>query len=309
MAQFMPECFYTVGTAVTPVQSLQLRGGTLCVAVASVQKLGDFPLPDMLPMQLIEKEKAVRLTHLWELDGCLFCTLNIPIKKDDAQHRAKFSLVIRENLVVVILHNDFAQTVLNRFTLPPVSKNTTAGRFVYELMESIVNSDLIYLEDVEKRLGTLEEQVLGGSLDRFSQQIVPLKKELMQLHNFYVQLLDAADKLKDNDDGYFEEAAYFSYLAEKTELLFNYTEMLRGYSIQVTELYQTQIDVRQNRIMKLLTGVTTIFLPLTVITGWYGMNFTNMPELGWAFGYPMIIVVSLVILIACFWFFKKNDFF
>lgn len=309
MAQFMPDCFYTVGASVTPMQSLELCGDTLCVAVTRAEMLRDFPRADLLPVQLIEKEKAVRLTRLWELDGCLFCTLNVPVKKDDAQHRAKLSLVIRENLVVLILHNDYAQALLNRFSFSPASKKATAGRFVYEFLESIADSDLIYLEDMEKRLGALEEHVLDGTLDRFNHKIVPLKKELMQLHNFYLQLLDVVDKLKDNDDGYFEEAAYFSYLAEKTGLLFNYTEMLRGYSIQVTELYQTQIDVKQNRIMKLLTGVTTIFLPLTVITGWYGMNFKNMPELGWAFGYPMIILISLVILAACIWFFKKNDFF
>lgn len=309
MAQFMPDCIYEVGTEVTPVQSINLCTDTLCVAVTGVEKLKDLPFSDILPHQLIEKEKAVRLTRLWELDGCLYCTLNIPVKKDDAQHRAKLSLVVKENLVVLILHNDYAQTVLNRFTLSPFSKKETSGRFVYEFLEKIVDSDLVYLEDTEKRLGALEEQVLGGVFERFNHKIVPLKKELMQFHNFYAQLLDVADKLKDNGDGYLKEASYFSYLAEKTELLLNYTEMLRGYTIQITELYQTQIDAKQNRIMKLLTGVTTIFLPLTVITGWYGMNFKNMPELGWAFGYPMIIAVSLVILAACFWYFKKNDFF
>ena len=56
------------------------------------------------------------------------------------------------------------------------------------------------------------------------------------------------------------------------------------------------MDIAQNRIMKLLTIVTTIFMPLSLIAGWYGMNFTNMPELDWAYGYPAVIALCVVVL-------------
>ena len=62
-------------------------------------------------------------------------------------------------------------------------------------------------------------------------------------------------------------------------------------------LFQAEIDIRQNRIMKILTVVTTIFLPLSLLVGWYGMNFAGMPELTWRYGYPAVIVVSLVIVL------------
>ena len=62
----------------------------------------------------------------------------------------------------------------------------------------------------------------------------------------------------------------------------------------------------QNRIMTLLTIVTTIFMPLTLIAGWYGMNFRYMPELEWRFGYLAVFLVSIAVAIFCLIFFRKK---
>ena len=85
-------------------------------------------------------------------------------------------------------------------------------------------------------------------------------------------------------------------------------QALREYGIQVRELFQAEIDIRQNRIMKILTIVTTIFLPLTLVAGWYGMNFAHMPELTWQYGYPAVIVVSVAVVLVCLWVMKKKKF-
>ena len=85
-------------------------------------------------------------------------------------------------------------------------------------------------------------------------------------------------------------------------------QMLREYGLQVRELFQAEIDIRQNNIMKILTIVTTIFLPLSLVAGWYGMNFTNMPELTWHYGYGFIILLSIVITILNILYFKKKKF-
>ncbi len=72
------------------------------------------------------------------------------------------------------------------------------------------------------------------------------------------------------------------------------------------DLLQTRIDVKQNRIMTLLTVITTIFTPLTLLTGWYGMNFVYMPELRFKWSYPVVIAVSLSIAVGCIVYFKKK---
>ena len=84
--------------------------------------------------------------------------------------------------------------------------------------------------------------------------------------------------------------------------------MLREYSTQLREVYQAQIDIRQNKIMKILTVVTTIFLPLTLIVGWYDMNFKYMPELSWKYGYLAVILLSAVIVFFCVRICRKKHF-
>ena len=95
-----------------------------------------------------------------------------------------------------------------------------------------------------------------------------------------------------------EELRAWQMYANRTEpAATSHVEMLREYVVQLRELYQSRIDMEQNRIMTLLTVVTTLFMPLTLIAGWYGMNFVNMPALSWKYGYPTVIVISILIIV------------
>ena len=85
------------------------------------------------------------------------------------------------------------------------------------------------------------------------------------------------------------------------------TVHLLEYAGQVRDAYQEQVAAQQNKNMQFLTIISTIFFPLTLITGWYGMNFQNMPEL--QNGYPGVIVLSLIVVILCIYIFKKKKIF
>ena len=94
--------------------------------------------------------------------------------------------------------------------------------------------------------------------------------------------------------------------SDRAERLHNYTDTIQEYLTQLRELYQSQIDINQNRIMTILTVVTTLVLPLSLIAGWYGMNFTNMPELHWKYSYLAAAVVSVLIIAVEIYYFKKK---
>ena len=99
------------------------------------------------------------------------------------------------------------------------------------------------------------------------------------------------------------------HLSGKAQRLLTMTEQEKEYSLQLREMHQTQVDMRQNQIMKILTIVTTVFLPLSLIAGWYGMNFRNMPELTAEHGYLVICIVSAVCVLVELWIFKRKKWF
>ena len=151
---------------------------------------------------------------------------------------------------------------------------------------------------------------MEGSLEHFNHPMNDLRKEVLGWMRYYGQLNNLFRALEEDPDGLFPlgEARLLRLLEQRTGRLREEAQLLREYCLQVRELFQAEIDIRQNRIMKILTIVTTIFLPLSLVAGWYGMNFVGMPELGWKYGYPAVIIVSVLVVLISLWIMKKKKF-
>lgn len=106
-----------------------------------------------------------------------------------------------------------------------------------------------------------------------------------------------------------EELSLFAAYSGHVNRLVSHTRMLWEYVLQIHDMYQAQMELIQNHTMRLLTVVTTIFLPLTLLVGWYGMNFAYMPELRWEHGYLWAIVLSVVMILVEIYVFKKKNMF
>lgn len=174
----------------------------------------------------------------------------------------------------------------------------------------LIAKDLHHLQGIGDRLEQLEDQVLSGEMTEFNPKMTALRKEITGWIRYYTQLDDMICEFQENENGYFSESELrMFHMAEKRiGRLNSEAQLLREYGLQLRELFQAEIDIRQNRIMKILTIVTTIFLPLSLVAGWYGMNFTGMPELTWKYGYPAVIIGSALIVFLCLWIMKKKRF-
>jgi magnesium transporter len=135
-----------------------------------------------------------------------------------------------------------------------------------------------------------------------------MRKKLMFYKNYYEQLLDVAEGMEENTNGILPPNAlrYFKMFTNRVDRLNRSVMNLRDYITQVREAYQSQVDIKLNEIMKLFTVVTAIFLPLTLLVGWYGMNFKYMPELNWPFGYFLAIFISVLFVVVSIIYFKKK---
>lgn len=141
---------------------------------------------------------------------------------------------------------------------------------------------------------------------KFNERVLEQAEELLTLREYYDELMDLGKELEENENGFFQkkQLKYFGTISDRADRLMGRAGQLLEYAKQVQDAYQAQVDAKQNKNMEFLTVISTIFFPLTLITGWFGMNFKHMPEL--ENGYPGVILLSLVVIIGCILFFKKK---
>lgn len=185
----------------------------------------------------------------------------------------------------------------------------SSGTALYYFLDYIMSKDLEKINSLQHNLVALELNVLNEKkLDQIK-EITDYRSRTLKLHHYYVQIEGIFGDITDDTQNILDDETkqLFHILIRKVSLYGHESEQIWEYTSQIRDIYQQQLDVHQNIIMKFLTIVTTLFMPLTLITGWYGMNFEYMPELHWKYGYPLIFVLScLVVVIMCIVFKRKK---
>ena len=182
---------------------------------------------------------------------------------------------------------------------------------VVALLLYLIRDDLPYIQQLETRLTDLEQAVLDNDTGRFLHRMSVIRKELNRTNRYYAQLCDFASTLLEDAEEQLSghSKKRLNHFLRKVENLRGETRMLHEYATQISSEYQAQVDIDQNRVMKVLTIVTAIFLPLTLIAGWYGMNFPNILLLGWRYGYAAVAIVSALVVVLLIWYFKRKKWF
>ena len=166
------------------------------------------------------------------------------------------------------------------------------------------------LESMDDAIDLLEEEALKRKPEDHASEIIALRKQLAAVKHYFDSLYDLLEELEENKNGIFTKSQLSLFRAHKNKVnrLVNRTLNLRERLTQVREAFQNQLDISLNETMRFFTVITAIFLPLTLIVGWYGMNL-RMPELESAITYPVIIGVSLVFMVISLIFCKKKGWF
>lgn len=235
-------------------------------------------------------------------------TFAIPDRKNPSGDDLKFAFVMDEKGIVFIDDNGTAEKIINGVRQTKKWKMPSLERFLYDFLDQIVKDDLRLMENYETELDSMEQKIIDGDEDLPSGRLNDIRNDIRYLRIHYDQLMDLAAELQENENGFFEieNLRYFRLFIDRAARLHDTASSLRDYTMQLRDLYKAQLDIKQNRIMTVLTVVTTIFMPLTLIAGWYGMNFRVMPELNWEWSYPVVIIVSIAIVIGSLLFFKKK---
>ncbi|MCR4720457.1 MAG: magnesium transporter CorA [Lachnospiraceae bacterium] len=235
-------------------------------------------------------------------------SFSVPNRADLSGEDFKFAFALDEKGIVFIDDSQKAQEIIESIRNTKKWKLPSLERFLYDFLDQIVKDDLRLMEKYESELNDIEKKIMDGDEKFPSGRLNDIRNDIRYLRIHYEQLMDLGQEFEENENNFFkrDNLRYFRLFLNRMARLHDSSTALRDYTMQLRDLYKAHMDIKQNRIMTVLTIVTTVFMPLTLIVGWYGMNFKYMPELNWVGGYPVVIVACVLIVIGSLLFFKKK---
>ncbi len=250
-----------------------------------------------------------------------FLVLRHPVLEDDILEMEQVSIFLGENYVVTFHGGatDIFAPVRGRM------RNNPDGRLrmlkcdylLYALIDLVVDSSFPVLEELGEQIETLEDEVLDNPSRDTLDKIHLMKRELILLRRAQWPQRELLNSLLRDEYGYISKGTKiylrdcYDHTIQAMDLIENYREMTSG----LLDVYLSSISNRMNDVMKVLTIIATIFIPLSFLAGVYGMNFDtaaghwNMPELGWRYGYVFFWSMALALAIGMLVYFRRKNWF
>jgi len=232
-------------------------------------------------------------------------------KKDDEMKVEQVSLVLGKNYVISFQERegDVFDLIRERIrnNMGQIRK-AGADYLIYVLIDAIIDNYFIIIEKLGEEIENLEDKVISQPNPANVQAIHKLKRDLIFLRKSVWPLREVINILERGESPLILESTnlYLRDVYGHTIQVMDTVESLRDIISGILDIYLSSVNTRMNEIMKILTIIATIFIPLTFITGIYGMNFQFMPEIKWFWGYPLILSVMSIIGIIMVVFFKKR---
>jgi len=178
----------------------------------------------------------------------------------------------------------------------------------YSLLDTIIDHYFIILEKFAERIETLEENLVSDPQPETLHQIHRMKREMIFLRKSAWPLRELIYNLEKSDSDLIQTSTkiflrdIYDHAVHIIDSIETYREMLSS----MLDIYLSSVSNRLNQVMKVLTIIATIFMPLTFLAGVYGMNFKYMPEIGWRWGYPLVMLIMFGVGAVMVYFFKKK---
>jgi len=278
--------------------------------IASIGKL--FDLHHLLLEEVLNTQHRPKVE---EFDNYLFLTLkNLAISKDSMSIESEqISFVLGSGWVISFHEQEEQGNVFSalRHHLSESKGNIRkkgADYLLYRLVDMVVDNYFVITEYISDVIEDLEEKVIQTPDNDSLQELQHIKKQLMKLRKAVIPLREAIATLEKDSASLFEEST-LRYLRDVYEHIIHVDEIIeaqRDMLASIMDLYLSGVSYKMNQVMKVLTIIATIFIPLTFIAGIYGMNFDNMPELHWKFGYFGVWGIMIIVLIIMVVYLKRK---
>ena len=251
-----------------------------------------------------------------EYDGLVFIVMHMLFVPDGEEKivREQVSLVLMKGKVISFQEQDgdVFEKIRDRIRKGAGKvRSARADYLAYALVDAMVDAYFLVLEYIGDRLEELEDEVLSGEnreilgeLHDMRRRIIELRRSVWPFREVIHRLVESPPPLITPDT-----VVYLRDVFDHTIRVVEMTESVRDVLSSILDLHLSIVSNRMNEVMKVLTIIATIFIPLTFVAGVYGMNFKNMPELGWKYGYPAVLILMLIMFGMMVKWFKKKGWF
>lgn len=179
---------------------------------------------------------------------------------------------------------------------------------VYALLDNLVDHYYTVLDTIGDKIDILEVDILSGNNNHTKSNIYQMKREMLNLRRAVVPLREVINQFSRTDNKLIQESTKF-FIKDLYDHIIQVIDSIEIYRDSLTslhDLYLSEISFQTNKIMQILTIISTIFIPLTFLAGIYGMNFEHMPELHWKYGYVTLLCLMILIASALLFYFRRK---
>lgn len=241
-------------------------------------------------------------------DNHYFIVINSIRFDDEEIYLRALNLFLFQHLIITVTR----QKINELRTIKPIllqEKVNSPDYFLYYLVDLVIDNYFVVGDRIEAKIEKLEEDIVIHTKKSHLNEIIGLRSEILWLKKTLGPQRELVWALSRKDLKLIREQLrkYFGDIYENAVKISETFDTFRDLIGNLREAYQLNVANRANEIMRVFTAITTIFMPLTVITGIYGMNFDHMPELHMKYGYYAVLGVMVAVALSLLWLFKKKD--
>lgn len=247
-----------------------------------------------------------------EYEHTLFVTLKMVLIEERVPRFEQVSFILKENTLITFQEG-------SKDVFEPIRERLRGGKgkmrkckadyLLYTLIDAVVDNYFVIFEELGESLEQLEEEVVKNPIPATLEKIYDMKHTILSLRRIIWPLREMLNSLVRGESAFFskEVLLYIRDVYDHVVEIIDIIENAREIGAGMIDVYLSSMSHRMNEVMKVLTVITTIFMPLTFIVGVYGMNFDHMPELHWRYGYLFVMVIMGTSAFVMIGYFKKKN--
>ncbi|MEM7038265.1 MAG: magnesium/cobalt transporter CorA, partial [Bacteroidota bacterium] len=277
---------------------------------ALIQQIGEeFGLHPLVLEDIVNTRERPKIE---DYQDYLYFVLNMATLDENRKIRTEqVSIVLGKDFILSFqeVPDDIFDPIRHRIDNPHAKLRKMGPDYLaYLLLDAVVDGYFFLIEHFGEKIDALEEELMDNPKKATLHKIYALKREVVSLRKSVWPMREVVHNIQRSENDLLSEELsiflrdFYDHIMRIIDSIETFRDTISG----MVDLYLSNSSIKMNEVMQVLTLISTIFIPLTFITGLYGMNFDFIPELHWGFGYPVVLGIMVVMVVAQLIYFRRK---